>query len=113
MMNARKKPFGLVIIVVLIVVGMIFFYRWLNKKINEIQKEPSTAEQIKTMLVPQKEQEPPRYGKPVIDPHNDPLAPMVGSVRPKETRTKSKINTPLEDTRVHESPQSRGSILAQ
>ena len=109
-MNAKKRPFILVMIAFFIMISFVVFDRWLIKQIDQIQEEPSTAEKVESVIVLSEEAN--RYGKPVIDPDNDPLAPMVKNASPGDERIQP-ASTSSDNEKIYEFPQSSSPILIQ
>lgn len=109
-MSVNKQPYISLLIVVVVVGGLIILNKWLVHQMDEIQSEPTTTVQaLPTIEVKDSK----RYGKPVIDPYNDPLAPMVKQVQKEEApKPAPVVSSPLDEKKTYEAAEP-SPILVQ
>jgi hypothetical protein len=106
-MSSNKRYYAVAIIGVFMIAGLISFNRWLINQMDQIQ-DVTMKKARAPSVIPTEDTR--RYGKPMIDPLNDPLAPVIKiSSETKKKRTASVS----ENKKIYEMPQSSSPILAQ
>lgn len=99
--KSKLKILCVMIGIFLILLGL---NRWLTGQLKSIKKESQAEQKAHATITQQGD----RMGIVVIDPKNDPLAPMVKKTEPVKTKSSATVNT----EKVYETP-SKNPILVQ
>ena len=108
MKNKNGRSYKILFIIGCIIIFLLVVNRWLANQLHDIESKTAEDKKMQTLATSAEQ----RIGIPVIDPQNDPLAPVVKIVEPVKKPQEIPPAGQSSAEKVQEPPQT-STILVQ